>query len=149
MSWGQLLPAVVWIAIGGAIAVGAYNLGLGALNRPGPGLFPFVIGLGMALLSLSVAAGAFRTAKASTTATEPAHAWAVIAVVAALIFYTVALERIGFMLCTVLFLITLLTVLGRSSWLVAGTVSAGITVGSYLIFAKLLKINLPVGPFGF
>lgn len=151
MSWSQLLPAVVWIAIGSAIAVGAYNLGLGALNRPGPGLFPFVIGLGIALLSLSIAAGAFRTAKASTTATatEPAHAWAVIAVVAALIFYTVALERIGFMLCTVLFLITLLTVLGRSSWLIAGTVSAGITVGSYLIFAKLLKINLPVGPFGF
>lgn len=149
MSWGQLVPAMIWVAIGSAIAAGAYNLGLGALNRPGPGLFPFVIGVGMALLSLSVTATAFRVAKAPALATETRRALPVIAVVAALIFYTVALERIGFVLCTLLFLVTLLGVLGRSSWLVAITASAGITVVSYLIFAKLLKINLPIGPFGF
>jgi putative tricarboxylic transport membrane protein len=149
MSWGQLVPAVIWVSIGSAIAAGAYNLGLGALNRPGPGLFPFVIGVGMALLSLSVTATAFRVVKAPASAAETSRALPVIAVVAALVFYAVALERIGFALCTPLFLVTLLGVLGRSSWLVATTVSAGITVGSYLIFAKLLQINLPIGPFGF
>ena len=149
MSWGQLLPAMIWVAIGSAIAAGAYNLGLGALNRPGPGLCPFVIGVSMALLSLSVTATALRVAKAPALATEAKRALPVVAVVAALIFYTLALERIGFVLCTLLFLIGLLGVLGRNSWLVAITASAGITVGSYLIFAKLLKINLPIGPLGF
>jgi hypothetical protein len=103
----------------------------------------------MALLSLSVTASAFRMTKTPATATEAGRALPVIAVVAALIFYTVALERIGFVLCTMLFLVTLLVILGRSSWLVAITVSAGMTAGSYLIFAKLLKISLPIGPFGF
>jgi putative tricarboxylic transport membrane protein len=149
MSWGQLLPAMIWVAIGGAIAAGAYNLGLGALNRPGPGLFPFVIGVGMALLSLSVMATAFRVVKAPVLDTETRRVLPVVAVVAALVFYTVALERIGFVLCTLLFLIGLLGALGRSSWLTALTASVGITVGSYLIFAKLLKINLPIGPLGF
>jgi len=149
MSWGQLLPAMIWVVIGSAIAAGAYNLGLGALNRPGPGLFPFVIGVGMAVISLSVTATAFRVAKVPALAAETRRALPVIAVVAALIFYTFALERIGFVLCTLLFLVTLLGVLGPSSWLVAITATAGITVSSYLIFAKLLKINLPIGPFGF
>ena len=54
------------------------------------------------------------------------------------------------MLCTFLFLACLLGVLGRSE--LAGRpalASVGITLGSYLIFAKLLKINLPAGPLGF
>ena len=149
MNWGQLLPALVWLGVGTAIATGAYKLGIGALNNPGPGLFAFVIGIGMATLALSVAATGMRAAPASAAAAEPRRAGPVIAVLAALMFYTLALERIGFVLCTFVFLTGLLSVLGRSSWLIAVAASAGITAGSYLIFAKILKITLPAGPLGF
>jgi len=149
MNWGQLLPAIVWLGIGAAIAGGAYKLGIGALNNPGPGLFPFIIGVSMAGLSLSIAAGGMRTTAASAVAAAPGRAAPVVAVIAALMLYALALERIGFLLCTLLFLVGLLGVLGRRNWLVAVAASACITAGSYLIFAKFLKITLPVGPLGF
>lgn len=154
MIWGQRLASLVWMGVGIGIAYSAHNLGVGSLNNPGPGLFPFVIGLSMAALSLSVAITTMRSAPvARSTASKGgapvAGIFPVIAVVAALVFYVLALERLGFLLCTLLFLSVLFAVLGRKNIFVAVGAGAAITCGSYVVFAKLLKINLPIGPFGF
>jgi putative tricarboxylic transport membrane protein len=148
MNWSQTVPAIVWLAIGLAIAVGAHSLGLGALNNPGPGLFAFIIGVGIAVLSASLIASDFRLPPALLNAATPKHSRAVIAVIAALAFYALALERIGFVVCTVLFLFSLFVVLGRKTWLVALSASVLITAGSYCVFVWALKINLPAGPLG-
>lgn len=154
MNWGQTLSALVWLGIATAIATGAYDLGIGALNNPGPGLFAFVIAICMVALSLSVAITSLREPATSPPSARKMVAAAgnarpVIAVVGALVFYALALERIGFVLCTVIFLSALLAVLGRRSIAASLAWGAAITAGSYLIFAKLLKITLPVGPLGF
>jgi hypothetical protein len=148
MNWREQVPAFVWLGVGSAIAIGAYNLGIGAVNNPGPGLFPFVIGLGMVLLSVSIIATSISTAAAPMTRPTPSQTLTALAVIGALVFYALALERIGFVLCTILFLFGLLTVLGRYDWLVAATASVGMTAGSYLIFTTLLKLHLPSGPLG-
>jgi hypothetical protein len=148
MNWREQVPACVWLGVGSAIAIGAYNLGIGAVNNPGPGLFPFVIGLGMMLLSVSIIATSIGTTAAPTTGPTPRQTLTTLAVIGALVFYALALERIGFVLCTILFLFGLLTVLGRYGWLVAATASVGMTAGSYLIFMTLLKLHLPSGPLG-
>jgi hypothetical protein len=148
MNFGQLLAALTWLGIGIAIAVGAHTLGIGALGNPGPGLFAFVIGIGMAALALSVAASAVRTAPATGAGMWPQRAGAISVVVAALAFYALTLERIGFLPSTFLFLLALLGTLGRASWIATALASIGITLGSYLVFARLLKITLPVGPLG-
>lgn len=155
MSWGQTLSALVWMGIGIAISAGAYKLGIGALNNPGPGLFAFVIGISMAALALSVAVTSLREPAPALPLADgkapasPANARPVIAVVGALVFYALALEQIGFVLCTIIFLSALLAVLGRRSIAASLAWGAAITGGSYLVFAKLLKITLPIGPFGF
>ncbi len=148
MNWREQVPAFVWLGVGSAIAIGAYNLGIGAVNNPGPGLFPFVIGLGMVLLSASIIAASIGTAAAPTTGPTPRQTLTTLAVIGALVFYALALERICFVLCTILFLFVLLTVLGRYGRLVAATASVGMTAGSYLIFTTLLKLHLPSGPLG-
>ena len=148
MNRGQLLAALIWFGVGIAIAIGAHRLGLGALNSPGPGLFAFVIGVGIAGLALSVAVSAARTAPASATVIWPERVGAVLTVVAALVFYTLTLERLGFVVSTFLFLLALLATLGRASWVATGLASVGLTFGSYVAFAKLLKITLPAGVFG-
>jgi putative tricarboxylic transport membrane protein len=149
MNFGQLLAALIWFGIGVAIAVGAYNLGIGALGSPGPGLFAFLIGMGMASLALSVAVNAVRTEPATGAGMWPQRAGAISVVIAALAFYTLTLERIGFFLSTFLFLLALLGTLSRASWMATALASVGITLGSYLVFAKLLKISLPAGALGF
>ena len=151
MIWGQRLASLIWLGIGIGIAYGAHNLGVGAMNNPGPGLFPFIIGLSMAALSLSVAITTMRSAPpaASRDSISPERIFPVIAVIAALVFYAFALERLGFLLCTLLFLSVLLAVLGRKNIFVAAGAGAAITLGAYFVFAKLLKITLPIGPFGY
>lgn len=148
MNWREQVPAFAWLGVGSAISIGAYNLGIGAVNNPGPGLFPFVIGLGMMLLSVSIIATSIGTTAAPTTGPTPRQTLTTLAVIGALVFYALALERIGFVLCTILFLFGLLTVLGGYGWLVAATASVGMTAGSYLIFTMLLKLHLPSGPLG-
>jgi putative tricarboxylic transport membrane protein len=157
MIWGQRLASVVWLGIGLAIAYGSRELGVGSLNNPGPGLFPFIIGIGMAALSISVAVTEMRTAPSvppAPAAPAPDGAAAggmfpVIAVIAALVFYAFTLERLGVLLCTGLFLSVLFAALGRKNIFVSIGAAVAITCGSYLAFAKLLKITLPIGPFGF
>ncbi len=148
MNLGQFLAALTWFGIGVAIAMGAFSLGIGALGSPGPGLFAFVIGMGMAALALSVAANAVRTAPATGAPMWPQRAGSISVVIAALAFYTLTLERIGFLPSTFLFLLALLGTLGRASWMATALASVGITLGSYLVFAKLLKITLPAGMLG-
>lgn len=148
MSRNQTASAVVWLGIGLAIAAGAHSLGLGALNNPGAGLFAFVLGIGIAGLSASLIATSIRLPPVAASATAPKHTRAVAAVIGALVFYALALERIGFLLCTALFLFALFVVLGRKPWPIALIASVLITVGSYFVFVWALKINLPVGPLG-
>lgn len=149
MSPTQTVSAFIWLGVGAAIASGSYRLGIGSPSNPGAGLFPFVIGVSIAILSTSVAMSALRIRVAIPAGVEWARLLPVIAVFAALVFYTVALERLGFGLTTFVFLAVLLGVLGDRGWSRAAVASACITAGSYGIFAKLLKITLPVGPIGF
>ena len=149
MNWREQVPAIIWLGVGSTIAIGAHNMGIGAVNNPGPGLFPFVIGAGMALLSLSIVATSIGTTAVPMTRPTTRQTMTALAVVGALVFYALALERIGFVLCTILFLFGLLTVLGRYGWLVSAATSVGMTAGSYVIFTTLLKLHLPPGPLGF
>jgi hypothetical protein len=40
-----------WIVCGFSICIAAYRLSLGALNDPGPGMFPFIAGVTLCILS--------------------------------------------------------------------------------------------------
>jgi hypothetical protein len=151
MNWAQVLIALIWLAVGLGISAGAHDLGVGTLSSPGPGLFPFVIGVGMAVLSLGVSVTSRRVAAPVQEAGTSGFSrfMPVVAVIVALVFYTFTLERLGFLLSTFLFLSGLLIALGGKNILSAAVAGAGITAGAYLVFAKLLKITLPLGPFGF
>ena len=52
MGKKQVAPAVVWAAIGTTICVASAGLRLGSWRHPQPGLFPFLIGSGIVLLSV-------------------------------------------------------------------------------------------------
>ena len=69
-------------------------------------------------------------------------------VFASLAFYALALERVGFLVCTLVFFVVLFKTLGRKGWghAVVGAVIA--TVLAYLMFDTWLKVNLPRGLLG-
>ena len=70
-------------------------------------------------------------------------------VMGALTAYALLLSRLGFILCTALFVGFMLRVVKPQSWpaVIAGAVLAAL--GTYAIFELWLQAQLPSGPLGF
>jgi small-conductance mechanosensitive channel len=120
------------------------RLPLGTLQSPGPSYVPVLLAsllLGIAVLV--VAFGRRSAPLASLAWTEWRHAAAIIAVCG---FMALALERLGYRLTIFVALAALLRLLERQSWIATAAFAAGFALGSYYLFATLLRVPLPLGP---
>jgi hypothetical protein len=143
------VPAIGWGVVGLVVCVAAARLGLGSWRHPQPGLFPFLIGGGMVLLAGVLAASAVRAAGAAPAGRPTGDVRRVAVVLVALAFYALALERVGFAPCTLVFFVLLFRGLGRQSWVVSAVSAAVATGAAYLVFEVWLAVNLPRGPLGY
>ena len=122
------------------------RLPLGSLQSPGPAYVPVLLALLLLALGVLVAALGARTAPlAVIESREWRHAVAILLVCA---FMALALERIGYRLTIFVSLAALLGLLERQRWLTTLLFSAGFALGSYYLFATLLRVPLPLGPGG-
>lgn len=137
---------MMFLVIGIAFAWGATAYNFGSSARPGPGYFPFGLGVLLALL------GALELFKALTIESEGgdpigAIAWKpLIVILAAVGVFGVALPRLGLV-------ITLPLLVLISSWasdefsLKATLINAVVLITmSWLIFVKGLSLTIPVWP---
>jgi putative tricarboxylic transport membrane protein len=127
----------------------SYKLGLGTLNNPSPGFFPFLTGAILGILSIlcwvinSLAGGIWEWMKISIS-------WSrAVPMLGALFLYSVFLDFLGFFLATFLLILGLLGGIERKSWLSSGLVAIGISVFSYIVFRVWLRVQLPEGIWGF
>lgn len=140
--WAGLMFA----AVGAAFAWGATFYSFGSSARPGPGYFPF--GLGVILAAL----GAFTVFEAVTLETddgEPVGAFAwkpLITILASVFAFGVLLPRLG-MALTIPILVFVSSLAGDTfKWRDALINSVVLTVGSWIIFILGLKLVIPVWP---
>jgi len=125
----------------------AYRLSLGPPGTPGPGLFPFLLATILFVLSGFYF---FKTLIAWRREQE-IYLWKglrwgkVILVLIVLLSYSLLLEKVGFLICTFLLLVSLFHWVGRQRWYWVYGGSLGITLLCYIIFRIWLKIQLPVG----
>jgi putative tricarboxylic transport membrane protein len=139
------LAGLALAALAAGMAWQSLLLPLGSLQDPGAGYLP---------LALSVLLGAFGVGLAVRPAseltlsaldwTEARHAALLLGAcaVAALL-----LEPLGWRLTCLLLLGMLLGVVERQRWWVALLVAVGLSWGTFYLFATLLKVPLPRGPF--
>jgi putative tricarboxylic transport membrane protein len=98
----QLCGAVFWVLLSVFVLLYAYRLGIGSFTNPGPGLFPFCLGLimfiiaGILLTQILIKTGVHKTEKDE----QPANFLKVIVVLAVLFAYAFLLENLGFLLTT-------------------------------------------------
>ena len=149
MKKAEVIPPLVWLMIGVIICFSSAGLRLGSWRHPGPGLFPFLIGCVILLLSMSL------TIQQFLKKTQNGHIWPnpaglkrIIAVFAMLVFYVLALEPLGFIPCTFLFFVAIFKSLGQKSWKYALLTGVTVAVLAYVVFQIWLKTNLPRGPLG-
>ena len=137
---------LMFIVVGIVFAVGATNYSMGRSARPGPGYFPVILSVIMALLGGVVL---FKALTIETEGGDPigAFAWRpLIVIVAAITVFGLALPRLG-MLITVPLLIFITSLAGDEfRWKGVLVNAIVLTVGAWAIFIAGLKLTIPLYP---
>ncbi|MDR7544506.1 MAG: tripartite tricarboxylate transporter TctB family protein [Armatimonadota bacterium] len=131
------------------VAASAVRLGLGKWLSPGPGFFPFGVGLATLVLGVALALPAARGgAGRGTAARSGAGAVKTAGAIAVLAAYALLLERLGFAPTTFLFIVAWVGGLERTRWKGTVSLAAAVTAAMYAIFVRWLQVPLPSGVLG-
>ncbi len=139
-----------WIALGLFVMGGSYQLGLGSLRNPGPGLMPFLLGLLLCLTSLYILV-AFLLEKmdrgAMAAPAKEVHGrvnFAKLSVVLGSLFvYSLVFETLGFLVTTFVILVVLFRTM-NNRWFTVAFASALTAVIAYTLFTYL-GVQFPKG----
>jgi putative tricarboxylic transport membrane protein len=119
---------------------------LGSLEEPGPGYTPLIVAVFLGVVGLVIALSGARTQPlAEMTWSGAARAWLILAACGAA---TYALEPLGYRITILALLVFFLGVLERRRPLPVIFVSVGFSLLSFYIIGTLLRVPLPLGPFG-
>jgi hypothetical protein len=123
------------------------RLPLGTLSNPGPAYVPVLLAVLLLLFAvLIVVMGKHATPMAAVSWSEWKHGAAILGACA---FIALALERLGYRITIFLALALLLGVLERQKVLTTLVFAIGFSLGSFYLFATVLRVPLPYSPWGF
>ncbi len=145
-SQRDFVSGLALIAVGTAFAIGATNYNFGVAVRPGPGYFPFGLGIILALLGLVVFVTSLvkHCEGGDPIGTIP---WRpLICVVGAILFFGFFLPRLGFVITFPIMIVITSAGGAEFHWKDALLNAAVLTTMSYLIFISGLQLNIPVWP---
>jgi len=136
----QVISTLVALAVGLTGAVLAYGYGLGTLQRPGAGLWPFAVSMLIVALSvlLLVIGRRLQDSEKFTRASL-----LVIFGLATFVGVAVLLPLIGFEIPSLLLCVVWLRFLGGETWRSSAIVSLTTVAAFYLLFLYGLRIPLP------
>ena len=132
--------------LSGAVINEAVELEVGTPGNPGSGFMILGASAVLGLLALHQFIKSFRLHKPpSETTDERIHWGRIIAVITANLLYILLLKPVGYLICTFIFLYFLFQVLEKGRWVLRMIGSALTSFLTYLLFARLLSLNLPKG----
>ena len=137
---------VMFIGVGLAFAIGSRDYSLGTSARPGPGYFPLMLSVIMAILGAVVL---FKSLTIETEGGDPigAIAWRpLLIVVGSIVMFGLLLPRMG-LIVTVPLLVTAVSFAGDEfHWKGVLAAAVVLTIGSWVIFVWGLKLTIPLWP---
>lgn len=134
-------------AFGLYVAWASREYPFGTLAEPGPGYLPFVLALTLAAFGAVLAVrGSVMRAPRLVRFDDLPHALVLIAVLSAAAY---AIERIGYRATTALMLVVLLVAVERRNPLVSIALALAMALGSFHLINDVLRVPLPVGPWGY
>ena len=137
---------VMFVAVGIGFAWGALNYSFGTSARPGPGYFPFGLGILMAVL------GAIVLVQSLVVDTRDGDlvgsiAWRpLLIVLGSLALFGFLLPRAGMVIALPILVVTSAMAGDEFHWGEALINAVVLTIGSWLIFIKGLGLTIPVWP---
>jgi putative tricarboxylic transport membrane protein len=141
----RAVPLVLLVAAAVYLTL-ALRRPFGTAARPGAGFYPVIVAVFALVVALAATASAFRRAPgAEAVELEAAARRRVVISVMALVAFCLVLPWIGYPAAALAFVTVVLRYLG-SRWTTALLTGALSSAGSYALFAMLLDVPLPRGP---
>jgi putative tricarboxylic transport membrane protein len=147
MKWYDVYGGILWLLFGVIVGgVSLMDLGLGSSSHPGPGLFPFLIGIIMALVAVVLIAMALASRKKDATFNErPSFSRNIPLTLAVLCVYALVLEYLGYLISTSILLLYLFKIASSINWRMSLLMAVVVMAVSYYFFVVLLQSQLPNG----
>jgi putative tricarboxylic transport membrane protein len=142
----EFWSGLFWLAVGAFLVWAGRDLGLGRLNDPGSGFAILWVGALIAALAATIVVGAFRDPGASVASLWIDTRWRkMLLVVALLIAFALAFERVGFLPGAMALLLALMLFVDPVDPRKAIPLAIGAPLVIWYVVVKLLKIQLPAG----
>jgi hypothetical protein len=144
---GEALGGAALLALAVFAGVSGWHLPFGTLRQPGAGFFPFALTVLLAVFALAILVrGAIRAAPDLRAEWRDPRARRRLAVMAAsLLGYVAVVDAVGFVLATFMLVVAMARPVGGRSWPLSLAFAAGTAACAWLLFVRLLRVNLPVG----
>ncbi len=143
--------AVIFMAFGALVICLSLDLSYSADFGPGPGFFPFWLGVLLILLGLVEIVGTTRRPREPLPPgfmPDRAGIKRILFISGSLVAAIFLMKPLGFSLTIFLFGIFLLRTMGRQPWWATIAISLIGSFGTFRLF-RLLQVSLPTGPWGF
>jgi putative tricarboxylic transport membrane protein len=139
----DMIGGLLLFLVGIGAIIGAFQLNVGSLTEPQPGFFPFVGGILLVIFSAIIfLQGWLRSDGEGVVFGEVGRPALLLAIMVALV---AVLDRVGYVISTLIASGLILRILSVKSWRVLIITSLCVSMGTYILFDKLLGIDLPVG----
>lgn len=135
------------LALGIAIAVVSWGYGFGSFRRPGPGLYPFFLGVAIAVFALFILISELRSDNHQPIL-DQAGTITLILMAATFALWIVAMPLLGYVIVTLLAAFAFCKIMKLEGWWKPLAVSGGTALFIYLLFDYWLYIDLPRGLLG-
>jgi len=145
-SQRDFVSGIMLVLVGAAFSIGATNYDFGSASRPGPGYFPFGLGIVLALLGLFIL---YTSLNRESRDGDPIGTipWRpLICIVGALVFFGFALPRLGFLVSFPAMIVITSAGSREFAWRDALLNAAILTALSCGLFVYGLQLNIPLWP---
>lgn len=132
------------LVLGLVIAGVSWGYGFGSLGRPGPGLYPFFIGVAIAFFSLFLLISKLRSERGNPRLHKQ-EAKTLVLMTLTFCLWVVAMPFLGYVIVTLLAAFAFCKVMKLEGWWKPLAVSGGTALFIYLLFDFWLYIDLPRG----
>jgi Tripartite tricarboxylate transporter TctB family len=142
----DLASGFMLAVIGIGFAAGSLHYSLGTAARPGPGYFPFGLGVILTLLGVLISASSLFKGGAKDP-TDGAFPWRpLLCITGGLVFFAFALPRAGFMISFPILIIITCSARGNFRWSESIATAIALTLICLAVFVSGLQLNIPLWP---
>jgi hypothetical protein len=140
---GDVVGSLFLFLLGIGAILGAIRLSVGSPTEPQPGFFPFLGGISLIVFSSVIFLKGWLGHNQKKVAFGEVGRPAVLLIV--MIALVAVLDSVGYVIGTFIASGLILRILNVKSWRVLILTSLCLSIGTYILFDKLLGIELPVG----